>query len=120
MAAINTAWVDTLTAQINAVPDCRSLQQLINQIDAMMQEQLNNLIAQIENLSLLIIAPTNLTQVISYIGNLVAQYELQYAQALAMQAALIAAYTNLLTAINDKIANLSCTITPPTPPVLPP
>ena len=119
MAAINTAWVVNLTAQINAVPDCRSLQQLINQIDAMMQAQLADLEAQIAALANLIIAPTNLPQVIAFLGHLTTVYQAQYAQALATQAALIAAYADLLTAINNKIASLNCTITPPTPPALP-
>ncbi len=119
MAAINTAWIDNLTAQINAAPDCRALQQVVNQVQAIMQAQLDAVADQIERLAEMIIAPTNLTQVIAYLAKVAGMYEAQYAQALATQAALLAAYTNLLAAIDNKIASLNCTITPPTPPALP-
>lgn len=119
MAAINTAWVNNLVDQINAVPDCNTLQQAIDKVIAIINEQLAQLQRQIEELALMIIPVTNLTQVLDFIKKQIAFYQAQYLQALAMQAALMAAYAQLINAINAKIAALHCSIAPLTLPVAP-
>lgn len=112
MAAINTAWVDNVVAEINAVPDCRALQQAIDQITAMINAQLAAIAAQLLALAGLMVVPTNLATCISWIQSQINLYTSLYNQALATQAALLLAQIRIIAAINNKIANLNCSITP--------
>lgn len=119
MAAINTEWVDNLVAQVNAVPDCNTLQKAIDKVIEIINEQLLQLQKQIEELILMILPVTNLTEVLDFIKKQIAYYQAMYLEALAMQAALMAAYARLVSAINAKIAALHCTISPLSLPIAP-
>lgn len=107
---INTVWVDTLVAQIDAVPDCQTMQQAIDQVNAMIAAQLAALAAQLLQLAEMLIAPTNLAQVVAYLAKQVAIYLALYNQVLATQAALLLAQARINQAINRKIRQLNCTI----------
>jgi hypothetical protein len=118
MASINTAWINNITKQIDAIPDCASLQALIDQVVAQMNAQIAGMERQVEALLPLITIPTSLGEVISFCTAQVSFYLAQYDQALAAEIALVAAYTNLISAMTTKISELKCSITPPTPPIL--
>jgi hypothetical protein len=115
MPAINTQYITNLTAQINSINDCATLQLMVTQVEAEMTAQLAAAERQIAALLPLTTIPTNLSQCISFITSQVAFYEAQYAQAIAAEAALVAAYAGLISAITSKISTLGCSITPPTP-----
>lgn len=116
MANINTTWIDNLTAQINAVPDCVALQQLVDSIQAIMEAQIQAAVDQIAALAPLQITVGNPTQVMTFVNALKTFYVAQYATAIAQQAALTSAYIDLLDALAAKKAALDCDITIPTPP----
>jgi uncharacterized protein (DUF885 family) len=119
MAAINTAWVNNLTAQVNSVNDCASLQLVATFVEQAMTAQIEAQIRQMTALAGLCVSPTDLPSTITFLAKLVAFYEVQYAQAVASQVALLAAYTELLAAISAKIGTLGCTISLPSLPTLP-
>jgi hypothetical protein len=131
MSKINTAWVNQLTNQINSVPDCTTLALLLTKIQAELNAQIQDAVNQIAYLESLIVIPTDLASVINWIKKIIAGYNAQYLAAIQMEVELVAALSQLLTAINNKAANLQCNninvstivtvpsvnITIPTPPI---
>lgn len=120
---INTEWANTIAEEIDAIPDCRALQELIKKLEKMIQKQLDELIAQAEALLELVIPPTNLAKLIKWAKKQAAYYYGQYLRVIQTIAELTAAYQKILTAIQNKLENLKCnvSISPPsiTIPTLP-
>ncbi len=114
MALVNTVWIDNLTAQVNAVPDCAALEQLVGAIQSVMEAQIQAAVDQIAALAPLQITVGNPTQVMEFVNALKGFYVTQYATAVAQQAALIAAYTDLLAALDAKKTALNCDTVIPT------
>ena len=119
MSKINTAWVNQLTAQINAIPDCKSLADLLVKIEKDINDQIQDVLNRIEYLESLLIIPTDLTSVINWIKTQIAGYYAQYLDAIELQLELVKALTQLLQAIEAKSAALVCNITIPTVPTVP-
>lgn len=116
---INVQWAHNLVEVINAVPDCNTLQQAINKVLKVIEDQLKQVLKQIEELALMITPVGNLAQALDFIRKQIAWFQQQYIQALAMQAALMAAYAEIVAAVNAKIAALQCLIPPLVLPVAP-
>ena len=118
---IDTAYFNSLTAQINAINVCSELQAVVNEAFSTLQNEKNAIEAQIEALLpalALLELPTDLGSVISWIGNLVTSVinplvlpYTNYATQLVQQAEAVA---NLITAIENAAARIkSCSITIP-------
>jgi hypothetical protein len=110
MADVNTAWLNNLKEQINAIPDCNSLNKLIAWMKEMFQELIDNIVNQIAKLVGLIIPPTSLSKIIKYLKNLATQYLGPYLAAIRQLAQMIKAFAEVLAAIQNKLANLHCSI----------
>lgn len=112
MSATNTEWVKNLKKQIDAIPDCASLDKLIQEVKDIFTKQISDAASEIAKLAGLIVPPTSLPKVIKYLKNLATQYLAPYQQAVQKQAELIKAYGEVLKAIEDKRNNLHCSLKP--------
>jgi hypothetical protein len=118
---IDTAYFDSLTAQINAINVCSELQAVVNEAFSTLQNEKNAIEAQIEALLpalALLELPTDLGSVISWIGNLVTglinPIVLPYTNYAAQLIAQAEAIANLVTAIENAASRIeSCSITVP-------
>lgn len=113
VSSINTDWVNTITEQIDQIPDCRALEKLIKIVTDYIKDQLEALLQQIADLVNLAIPPTSLKKLIKWAKSHCAKYLVMLANAIATYTALVKAYTDLLTAIQNKLANLKCNIQMP-------
>jgi len=110
---VNTEWVKTVTNEIEQIPDCRALEQLIKKVEEMIRGQLEALLQQMADLLELALPPTNLKKLITWAKKQAGKYYEMYLKVVATYAELAKAYTDLLTAIQNKLSNLKCNITMP-------
>jgi hypothetical protein len=110
MADVNTAWLHNLKEQIDAIPDCRSLNKLIAFLRDKFNQLIEDLLNQISKLVGMIVPPTSLAKVIKYLKNLATQYLGPYLMAIRQLAQIIKAFAEILQAIQSKLANLHCSI----------
>lgn len=114
-ALVNTAYFDSLIAEINSINLCADLQAVVNQVMASLQAEISGIEAQIAALAPIITLPTDLPSVITWITHFVdpqitaaANYAIQVEQ-------MVAKISALASAIESAAARLeSCTITVPT------
>ena len=111
MSVINTAWVDNVVTEIDAVPDCATLAVVVAQLEVSLQKQLDAATAQIAALLPLTTVPTNLAQVLAFATAQQAFYLAMYNQAIATEAALVIASARISGALASKISSLHCTLT---------
>lgn len=113
-ALVNTAYFDSLIAQVNAIDLCADLQAFVNEIMASLQAEVTAIEAKIAALAPIITLPTDLASVITWITNFVdpeIQAALNYANQVTQ---LVAKIAELATAIENAAARLtSCTISIP-------
>ena len=57
---VSTEWVKTVTKEIDQIPDCKALEELIKQIESMIKQQLEAMLQQIADLAELAIPPTTI------------------------------------------------------------
>lgn len=113
-ALVNTAYFNSLTAQINAIDTCAALQAVVNTVMATLQAEIAAIEEQIASLLPLITLPTDLGSVIAWITKLAGPYIAAYENYIAQLAATVAAITALATAIENAASRLThCTITIP-------
>ena len=105
---VSTEWVKTVTKEIDQIPDCKALEELIKQIESMIKQQLEAMLQQIADLAELAIPPTSLKKLIKWCKKHAAFYYEQYLRAVATYAAMAKAYADLLNAIQKKLASLDC------------
>ena len=110
MADVNTAWLHNLKEQIDAIPDCRSLNKLIAFLRDKFNQLIEDLLNQIAKLVGMIVPPTSLAKVIKYLKNLATQYLGPYLMAIRQLAQIIKAFAEILQAIQNKLANLHCSV----------
>jgi hypothetical protein len=110
MADVNTAWLHNLKEQIDAIPDCRSLNKLIAFLRDKFNQLIEDLLNQISKLVGMIVPPTSLAKVIKYLKNLATQYLGPYLMAIRQLAQIIKAFAEILQAIQNKLANLHCSV----------
>lgn len=112
MADINTEWLKNLKEQIEAIPDCRALNKLIAWLKEQFEQLIEDILNQIAKLMGLIIPPTSLAKIIKYLKNLATRYLGPYLIAIRQMVAMIKAFAEVLRAIQDKLDNLHCSISP--------
>jgi hypothetical protein len=116
MSYLNPNYTTNIIAQINNVPDCQTLETLItNEIQVYFQSLLSSVQNDISKLLPLKSVPTNLSEVISWITTYINLVNNQYTKLVATEAEIIVAYGQIITAITNKIASMSCTFSPPPP-----
>lgn len=115
--AVNTAYLDNITAQINAIENvpCEVLQSLANTVAADIEAQLTAIRAQISSLTAIVTIPgANLGAIVGWITSFVAPYEIALATYEAQLSQILGAVAALESAIANAAARLtSCTITVP-------
>lgn len=112
MADVNTEWLKNLKKQIDAIPDCRALNQLIEFLKEQFQQLIDDILNQIAKLAGLIIPPTSLSKIIKYLKTMATQYLGPYIAAVRQLAQIIRAFAEVLQAIQSKLSNLHCSISP--------
>ena len=116
-AIVNTGYITQLTARVNAISGtgaCAELQSAVNAGAASIQADLTAIRTQIAALSPLITPPTSLGAVIAWIGHFSNPLIAASNTYIAQLTAVLAAVTDLETAIANAAARLtSCTITIP-------
>ena len=112
MSSVNTEWLKNLKKQIDAIPDCRSLDKLVQQAKEIFAKQIEDATNEIAKLAGLIVPPTSLSKIIKYLKNLANYYLGPYQQAIQKQAELIKAFGEVLKAIEEKRNNLHCSLKP--------
>ena len=108
MADINAQWLKDLKREVDALPDCKSLAKLVAWLKKMFQKLIDDILDKIAKLVGLIIPPLNLAKIIKYLKNLVARYLGPYLDAIQNMIQMIAAFVDLIAAIQRKIQNLRC------------
>lgn len=108
MALVNTKQLDDMAKQIEQIPDCRALEELIVKITDMIKEQLEAMLQQIADLAELALPPTSLKKLIKWCKKHAAYYYEQYIKAVATYTALVQAFARIMAAIQDKLAHLDC------------
>lgn len=112
-AVLNASYFAELTAEINSIDVCADLQAVVSRIMAELQAQISAIESQIAALLPLITLPTNLGEVIAWIGKfatpLIAAYEKYLAQ---LQAALaqVSALVQAIEGAASRIVNCAVTI----------
>jgi hypothetical protein len=114
-ALINAQYFTDLTNQINAINICADLQELVDDAIASIQANIDSIKEQVDQLEALLLIPTNLSQVITWITNFQAQLLLPYTNYVTQLAETATAIANLVTAIENAAERIkNCTITIPT------
>lgn len=116
MSSLNTQYFANLTAQVNAVP-CDHLPALVTKI----LDKVNTLETSIQNrinaIAPLLVVPTNLPGVLTWIENMINQYVVPYNKELAQLAELEAAVVTLQAAISNKVRQCAETVISAIPPL---
>jgi hypothetical protein len=110
---VNTEWVKTVTKEIDQIPDCDALAELIKAVEKMIKEQLEALLEEMAKLLELALPPTNLKKLIAWAKKHCGKYYEMYLKVVATYAELAKAYSDLLTAIQNKLNKLQCNIKMP-------
>jgi hypothetical protein len=109
---LNPAYFADLTAQINSIDVCADLQAIVNIIMADIQAAIASIEAQIAALIPIIVIPTDLGEVISWIGSFIAPLIIAYETYVAQLAAMLAQVAALVSAIENAAARLvNCAVT---------
>lgn len=108
MAEINAQWLKDLKREVDALPDCKALAKLVAWLKKMFMKLIEDILDKLAKLVGLIIPPLNLAKIIKYLKNLVARYLGPYLDAIQNMIQMIAAFVDLISAIQRKLANLRC------------
>ena len=106
---INQEYITALHAKIDAVEACEALQHLADEIGEYVNEQLAACNAELAKLRSLIVAPTDLPSVISWIQTVIGIANGGITTYIAMLSEYAAALASLVSALQAKVGGLSCT-----------
>jgi len=116
-APVNPSYIANLTARINGIQGtgaCAELQAAVNEAAASINAGLAGIRAEIAHLESLIVMPTNLGGVITWITNFAQPYVQAYNTYVGQLATLLSEISALESAIGNAAARLtSCSITIP-------
>lgn len=112
MAGVNVEWLKNLKKQIDAIPDCRALNELIKFLKEIFEQFIMDILNKIAKMVGLIIPPTSLSKIIKYLKNLAMYYLGPYLAAIIQLAQIIKAFAEVLKAIQEKLSNLHCSVSP--------
>ena len=115
---LNLDYVDKMIAQIKKIPDCKRLEEEVNKLMQLMVDKMMAYVKQLGVLNKLVINPTDLPSVITWINNVIEVIAGPIAKIAAAQAQLAAKVVEVQAAVNEAIAGLQCTFEPPTMPTL--
>lgn len=110
MSTVNAAWTANMIARIEQTHDCQGLAMIAAELAGVQTAQLNAIAAQLVMLNQLRTAPTNLSSALSYLTTLSNLFGGQYTTVLAQQAAMIAAYAQILAALQSRNSGLKCNL----------
>lgn len=108
MAYINTTEMDNIARKIEQIPDCRELEKVMAELTKMIKDKLTAMLEEMARLAGIALPPTSLPKLIKWAKNLAGQAYAQFLDAVATYTLLVAAFTRLLKAVQDKLANLDC------------
>ena len=108
MAFINTTEMDNIARKIEQIPDCRELEKVMAELTKMIKDKLTAMLEEMARLAGIALPPTSLPKLIKWAKNLAGQAYAQFLDAVATYTLLVAAFTRLLKAVQDKLANLDC------------
>ena len=108
MSVVNTKQLDDMAKQIEQIPDCRALEELIVKLEKVIKDQLEAMLKQIADLAELALPPTSLKKLIKWCKKHAAYYYEQYIKAVETYTALVKAFARIMSAIQDKLAHLDC------------
>lgn len=108
---VNLKWLKNLKRQIDSLPDCNALAELIKKLQQLFQELIEQVIDEIAKLIGLILPPLDLKKIIKYLKNLVLRYLGPYIRAIKKMIKLISAFADVIKAIIAKKEALRCSPT---------
>ena len=106
---INQSYIQELHRRIDAVETCEALQFLADEISDYVNDQIAACSAEIAKLKSLLITPTDLPSVISWISTVIGIASGGITKYTTMLAEYAQALAALITALEAKVSGLSCT-----------
>jgi hypothetical protein len=100
--------INKLADKIVEIPDCSALEELIKDIQAMIKLQLETMLEELARQAELAIPPTSLKKLIKWAKKIAGGAYAKYIALVELYMRTVAAFTKLLTAIQDKLAKLDC------------
>lgn len=100
--------IDKLADKITQIPDCSALEELIKDIQGMIKLQLEAMLEEIAKQAQIAIPPTSLKGLIKWAKKIAGAAYAKYIALVELYMKTVAAFTKLLTAIQDKLAKLDC------------
>lgn len=100
--------IENLADKIKEIPDCRALEELIKGITDMIKAQLEAMLEELARQAALAIPPTSLSKLIKWAKRIAAGAYAKYIELILLYAKTAAAFAKLLSAIQEKLANLDC------------
>ena len=114
-ALVNAAYFSNLTAEVNGIQTCAELQAFADLVMADFQAQITAIEAQIALLAPIIVIPTDLPSVITWITNFIAPQLRAYTAYAEQVTQTLSAIATLAAAIEAAAARIaSCSVTVPT------
>lgn len=111
MAITNRAYVDNLKVKISSIKTCEDLAKVKAEIMAYYAGMLASINAEIALLGALIVNPTDLGSVISWVSNFITSNVLgPYNKALLLEAQMIAEFAEIMALISSAVSTLTCNL----------
>ena len=100
--------INKLADKIAEIPDCRALEELIKGITDMIKAQLEAMLEELARQAEIAIPPTSLKKLIKWAKKIAGGAYAKYLALIELYAKTAAAFAKLLSAIQEKLANLDC------------
>ena len=105
---LNPKYIANLEQRISAITNCQELAQINAEVLEYFTSLESSVLSQISIYGSLIISPTDLGSVISWINKMISTITGPYNQAVAMEAQLITLQASVMALIASKMGTLSC------------
>ena len=105
---MNTQYFSSIIDQVNACTTCAQLAQVSSQASTQIGQLQADITAQLALLGPLIIAPTDLPSVLTWINSMINTYLGPQATLIAQQGILATQLSNILAAVSAKSSELEC------------
>lgn len=111
MSLINDEYINDLIKRINAIPDCKTLGTLMQEITVKFTLLMSMNTEIIRVMGILKTIPTNIGEVLTWVENVITSSFLgPYQKAILLEAELILDLAKLMQAIEAKTAGMSCQV----------
>jgi hypothetical protein len=112
-AAINPVYINNITEKITACPDCSDLSKYMTTLTQYFEDLIKEAISNIGILKVLITIPTDLSSLIDWVTALIGgSFYKPYIDGIAQVTATISAYSQIMSAVTNKISSMSCIMNP--------